>query len=142
MNKVSMPTRIFIVEDDPIYVRLVKFVFELNPEHEIYIFATGKECLDNLHLRPSIVSLDYSLPDMNGKTVMEKIHAVDKGIEVIILSGQNDISIAVELLGSGAHDYIVKNEETKDRLLYSVRRLKNNINLKKRGQSTEGRIRE
>ncbi|MFT5765356.1 MAG: DNA-binding NtrC family response regulator [Saprospiraceae bacterium] len=125
------PTKIFIVEDDPIYTRLVKYVFELDPNHEIYIYTTGRECLEHLHLGPSIVSLDYSLPDMDGKKVMEKIHQIDKGIEVIILSGQNDISVAVQLLGNGAHDYIVKNEETKDRLLYSIERLRSNISLKK-----------
>ena len=127
----TSPTRIFIVEDDPVYTRLVKYVFELDPEHEIFIFSNGKECLDNLHLGPSIISLDYSLPDMDGKEVMEKIRSINKEIEVIILSGQNDISIAVQLLRNGAHDYIVKNEATKEKLLYSIERLKNNINLKK-----------
>ncbi len=126
------PTRIFIVEDDPVYVRLIKYVFEMNPEHEVFIFATGKECLDNLHLKPSIISLDYSLPDMDGETVMKKIQSIDHNIEVIILSGQNDVAIAVQLLKDGAHDYIVKNEETKNRLLYSIERLKNNIDLKKK----------
>ena len=131
MTQSYSPTRIFIVEDDPIYTRLVKYVFELDPDHEIFVYSTGKECLENLHLKPSIISLDYSLPDMDGKVVMEKIQKIDKDIEVIILSGQNDISVAVQLLGSGAHDYIVKNEETKDRLLYSIERLKTNISLKK-----------
>ncbi len=132
MTKQFSPTKVFIVEDDPIYIRLVKYVFEMNPEHEIHIFSTGKECLDNLHLKPAIISLDYSLPDMDGRNVMKKIHGSNPDIEVIILSGQNDISIAVQLLRNGAHDYIVKNEETKDRLLYSIERLKNNINLKKK----------
>jgi len=128
----SSKTHIFIVEDDPVYVRLIKYVFEMNPEHEVSVFATGKECLDNLHLKPSVISLDYSLPDMDGETVMKKIHSIDNSIEVIILSGQNDVAIAVQLLKDGAHDYIVKNEETKNRLLYSIERLKNNINLKKK----------
>lgn len=132
MTKQFSSTRIFIVEDDPIYIRLVKYVFEMNPEHEIFIYATGKECLENLHLKPDIISLDYSLPDIDGKEVMNKILSINPNIEVIILSGQNDIDVAVQLLRNGAHDYIVKNEETKDRLLYSIERLQHNIKLKKK----------
>ncbi len=132
MTSKLSPTKIFIVEDDPIYVRLIKYVFALDPDHEIFIYSTGKECLDNLEKKPAIISLDYSLPDMDGKEVLQKIQKIRPDTEVIILSGQNDIAIAVQLLRNGAHDYIVKNEETKDRLLVSIERLKNNINLKKK----------
>lgn len=125
------PTKVFIVEDDPVYTRLVKYVFEMNPDHEIHMFQTGKECLNNLHLKPAIISLDYTLPDMEGDEVLKKIKKTAPDTEVIILSGQDDISVAVRLLREGAHDYIEKNQKTKDQLLFSIERLKNTITLKK-----------
>ena len=130
MEKHFSPITVFIVEDDPIYLRLVKYVFELNPDFNIEIFTTGQECLDNLHLKPSIISLDFNLPDMKGDQVLQKIKNYNKDIGVIILSGQKDIEVAVQLLQNGAYDYIVKNEETKDRLHHTVQRLSNNISLK------------
>ena len=130
MKKQFSPTTVFIVEDDPIYLRLVKYVFELNPDFNIHVFMSGKECLNNLHLKPAIISLDFSLPDIKGDEVLKKIKNYNKDIEVIILSGQQDIEVAVQLLRNGAYDYIVKNEETKDRLTYAVQRLASNINLK------------
>jgi len=129
MKKHFSPITVFIVEDDPIYMRLVKYVFELNPDFNIHVFTTGQECIDNLHLKPSIISLDFSLPDMKGDQVLEIIKNYNKDIGVIVLSGQQDIEVAVELLRNGAYDYIVKNEETKDRLMHSVRYLTKNINL-------------
>ena len=123
-------TRIFVVEDDPIYRRLVKHVMEMDPDHEVHLFSTGQECLHALGLNPHIVSLDFTLPDMTGEEVLEKIKAYNQDIGVIILSGQQDISTAVKLLKEGAYDYITKDEETRERLLHSLSHLKKQIQLK------------
>lgn len=130
MKQKYQPTKIFVVEDDPMYSRMVKYVMELNPDHEVYTFKTGKECIDSLHLKPSIISLDYSLPDMTGAEVLRKIKSFNKDITVIILSGQQDIATAVKLLKEGAYDYITKDAETKERILNVLHNIKNNIELK------------
>ncbi|MEO1629114.1 MAG: sigma-54 dependent transcriptional regulator, partial [Bacteroidota bacterium] len=130
MAKTPSPAKVFIVEDDPLFVKLVRYVFEMNPDNEIYIFSSGRQCIDKLHLNPSIISLDYSLPDMNGKAVLEKIRNYNSNIEVIILSGQKDISVAVQLLKDGAYDYIVKDENTKESLLSSLNKLRQKLFLK------------
>jgi len=56
--------RIFVVEDDPAYTKFLKYVLGLNPDFEPEYFTSGKDCLAQLHKKPSIVTLDYSLPDM------------------------------------------------------------------------------
>ena len=124
MKSKFVPTCIFVVEDDPMYQRLVKYVMELNPDHQVHIFSTGQECLQHLHLNPTIVSLDYSLPDMTGEEVLKKIKDYNKDISVLILSSQQDVSTAVKLLREGAADYITKDSETNDRLLHAVNRVK------------------
>lgn len=106
------------------YVRLVKYVLEMNPDHEVQVFTSGKACIDHLHLNPAIITLDYSLPDMSGEDVLKRIRNYNKYIEVIILSGQKDISTAVKLLKDGAYDYITKDNETKERLLNTISHLK------------------
>jgi DNA-binding NtrC family response regulator len=109
---------------------MVKYVMEMNPDHEVMAFETGKDCINNLHLKPSIISLDYTLPDMTGEEVMRKIKSFNNDIGVIILSGQQDISTAVTLLRQGAYDYITKDNETRDRLLNAVNRLKKELELR------------
>ncbi len=121
--------RIFIVEDDPVYQRLIKYVVEMDPDHEVFVFATGKECLANLDLQPDIVSLDYTLPDMTGEAVMQKIKAFNPAIVVLILSGQQDIGTAIKLLREGAFDYIIKDAETNERLQKTISNIKNQIGL-------------
>jgi len=129
--KTKNNTRIFVVEDDPMYQRMIKYAMEMNPDHEVHVFATGRDCLQQLHLQPDIISLDYTLPDMSGEEVLQAIKAFNQEILVLILSGQQDISTAVQLLRQGAYDYITKDEETKDRLLNSLNQLKKQLHLEK-----------
>ncbi len=129
--KNASATRVFVVEDDPMYQRMVKYVMELNPDHEVHVFATGQECLEHLSLKPDIITLDYTLPDMTGEDVLKKIKGFNSDITVIMLSGQQDIATAVTLLKEGAYDYITKDSETKERLLNTLTHVKNQMSLKK-----------
>jgi DNA-binding NtrC family response regulator len=121
--------KIFAVEDDPTYTRFLRYILDLNPDFEVTFFNNGKDCLDNLHLRPKIITLDYSLPDMTGEDVIARVKQQDPNIFVIIISAQEDISTAVSLLKMGAYDYITKDKETKDRLLNAINNARKNISL-------------
>ena len=123
------PVKIFVVEDDQAYTKFIKYVLGLNPDYEIEFFTTGKECINNLHKNPSVITLDYSLPDMPGQQVLEQIKSYDPNIVVIIVSAQEKIGTAVELLKSGAFDYITKDQDTKDRLLNSINNARNKHSL-------------
>lgn len=125
------PVRIFVVEDDPAYTKFIKYVLGLNPDFEVEYYTTGKECIDNLHKNPSIITLDYTLPDMAGQQVLEQIRSHDPNINVIIVSAQEKIGTAVELLKTGAYDYITKDQDTKDRLLNSINNARNKFSLTK-----------
>lgn len=121
--------KIFVVEDDPSYVKFLQYVLGLNPDFEIVVYNDGKSCLDNLHQKPKIVTLDYSLPDMTGEEVIARIKQQAPDAFVIIISGQEDIGTAVQLLKLGAYDYITKDKETKNRLLNAVNNARKNISL-------------
>src|SRR5688572_14212818 len=123
------PVKIFVVEDDQAYTKFIQYVVGLNPDFEVEFFTTGKECLDNLHKQPSVITLDYSLPDMPGEQVLDQIKRYDPNINVIIVSAQEKIGTAVELLKSGAYDYITKDQDTKDRLLNSINNARNKSSL-------------
>jgi DNA-binding NtrC family response regulator len=123
------PVKVFVVEDDLTYTKFLKYVLSLNPDFETEFFTTGKECIANLHKRPSVITLDYSLPDLPGEKVLKEIKDFDPSISVIIVSAQEKIGTAVELLKAGAFDYISKDEEAKERILNSIHNARNKNSL-------------
>lgn len=123
--------KIFIVEDDPFIGELYKYHLSLNPDYQIILYKTAKECLANLHHKPDIICIDYGLPDMKGDELFRKIQEVNKLIPVIVISGQEEIEVAVGFLKQGAKDYIIKDDHTKELLWNSILKIRENIELKK-----------
>jgi len=130
MAKAKSSYKIFVVEDDTWYRNFLNYTLQLNPDYEVQTFENGKDCLDNLHQKPDLITVDYSLPGMNGVELIKKIKDLDESIQLIVISGQEDVGTAVELLKLGVFDYIIKNEDTKPRLLNSVQNGLINVTLK------------
>lgn len=116
--KLTKPLKIFILEDDLWYGTMLEHYLSLNPDYQVSRFETDKEFFQRIHENPDVVTLDFSLAagDADGSKVLKRIKEINPEIEVIIISGQEQIATAVELLKSGAFDYIVKDDDTKDRL--------------------------
>ena len=125
------PFKIFVVEDSEWYNRLLVHTLSLNPDYEIKSFFNGKDFLNCLFESPDIVTLDYRLPDFTGLDVLKRIREENADVQVILISEQADIETVVNLLKMGAYDYISKTEDIKDRLLNTVKNIRNGIGLKR-----------
>lgn len=121
--------KIFLIEDDLFSGEALKYHLQLNPDFDVYLFQTGKECLFNLCKKPDIICLDVGLPDITGEQLFKKIKEINPKIPLIIISGQEDIEVAINFLKSGANDYIVKNSHTKDLLWNSILKARENLKL-------------
>jgi len=123
--------RIFVVEDDKWYNDFLCYNLKLNEDNQVKGFLNAKDFMKDLHENPDVVTLDYSLPDMDGShQVLKKIKDFNPNIHVLAISGQEDITTAIGMLKLGAYDYIVKNEETRERLLNILNNIRNNIELR------------
>lgn len=122
--------KIFILEDDVWYGSMLYHYLSLNPEYEVKRFDNPREFFSRLHESPDVVTLDYSLPDSDGAEVLKRIKQHNKNIDVVIISGQEDVGTAISLLKNGAFDYIVKDSETKDRLWNTILHLREISGLK------------
>ncbi len=125
------PFKIFVVEDSEWYNKLLVYTLSLNPDYEVKSFLTGNDFLNALNESPDIVTLDYRLPDMTGLELLEKIRQSGSEAQVILISEQSDINMVVTLLKMGAADYITKGDDIKERLLNTVKNLKDGIGLKR-----------
>ncbi len=134
--------KIFAVEDDPTYIKFLQYILSLNPDYEVNIFTRGDDLLKHIHEKPAVITLDYSLPDINGVDLLRKIKSLDPEINVIVVSAQEEVGTAVDLLKLGAFDYIIKNEETKDLLLHSIQKALQNVKLVKEINSLKEELSE
>lgn len=123
---------IFVVEDDEWYRELLTHNLSLNPDYDIRKFDSGRSFLEKLTNNPDVVTLDYRLPDMEGEEVLKKIKDFNPSIEVIIISEQEKIETAVNLLNLGAYDYIVKSRDIRDKLLNTVNNIRKQSHLKEK----------
>jgi two-component system, NtrC family, response regulator AtoC len=126
------PFTAYVVEDDAWYNRLLTHSLSLDPEIIVESFSTAKDFLAKLGNRPDLVTLDYRLPDGQGSEVLKKIKDFDEQIEVVVISEQEDIETAVELIKNGAFDYLAKDENIRQKLLNTVARVKEKTALKSR----------
>jgi DNA-binding NtrC family response regulator len=116
--------KIFILEDDTWYGSMLHHYLSLNPDYEVKRFEKSADFFNSLHENPDVVTLDYSLPDMAGDEVLKKIRETYPTIQVLVISGQEDVATAISLLKNGAFDYIVKDDDTKDRVWNALLHLK------------------
>jgi two-component system, NtrC family, response regulator AtoC len=124
------PFRIFVVEDNEWYNKLLVHTLSLNPDYEIKSFYNANDFLRALNESPDVVTLDFRLPDMSGLDVLKRIKQNDNEIQVILISEQDDTDVVVSLLKLGAFDYITKSNDIKDRLLNTIQNLRNGIGLR------------
>lgn len=106
---------IFLVDDEPIQNEMLKDYIAERFLYNIKIFDNGEEALANMHLNPEIVVLDYHLsahkPDaQNGVQILKKMKESYPEVQVIMLSGQDSLQVAVDSMKYGAYDYVVKGE--------------------------------
>lgn len=112
---------IFLVDDEPIQNEMLKDYLNERFTYDFKVFANGEDALQQMHLAPEVVVLDYHLSAnkpgaKNGVEILRSIKDDHPEVEVIMLSGQDKIDVAVDSIKYGAYDYIVKGETAFSRM--------------------------
>lgn len=116
MNNRSVSGCVLVVEDDDglrrlIIRRLRRAGFDADG------VSTGKEAVEKVpDHRDMVLLIDHNLPDMSGREMM--MHLIERGLKVpfVIMTGQGDERLTVEMMKLGAADYLVKDTDLIDRL--------------------------
>jgi two-component system, OmpR family, response regulator len=109
--------KVFLVDDDPMFLRLLEMEFTAQGKYTVETFTTGELCIASLNRAPDVIILDYHLDGideqaMNGIQTLDKIKSFKKEIPVVMLSSQDKIDTAISCMHHGATDYFVKSETT------------------------------
>jgi len=107
--------KLFLVDDDAVFLKLLEIEFKEHADFEIETFPTGELCIENLANKPDVIVLDYYLDGVdrdaiNGIDTLDQIKAFNSDIPVIMLSSQDKIDVAINCMHHKAVDYVVKSE--------------------------------
>ncbi len=107
MNR-TIIAKILIVDDEVPIRRAFKAVLEGEP-FEIDEAFDGVDCLEKLRLKSyNIVFLDIKMPRKDGIETLTEIIELYPDLKVVMISGNNDIRVAVKCIKDGAADYMLK----------------------------------
>jgi DNA-binding NarL/FixJ family response regulator len=123
--KTDNKIKLFLVDDDALFLKLLEIEFMEHADFDIETFATGELCLANLSHDPDVIILDYHLDGldkhaMNGLETLDKIKGTHPNIPIIMLSSQDKIDVAINCMHHKAHDYVVKSETAFMRLQKTI----------------------
>jgi two-component system OmpR family response regulator len=139
MMKNDNKIKLFLVDDDAVFLKSLEIQFLDHADFEIETFATGELCIANISKKPDVVILDFHLNGIdktaiNGLQTLDEIKKIDADIPVIILSSQDKIDVAVQCIHHNAFDYVVKSETAFVRLqkiissIFELKQIKKELN--------------
>lgn len=128
MAKQNPNQTVFLVDDEPIQNEMLKDYLAERFNFSYHLFDNGEEALSNMRLNPAIVILDYHLnahnsAAKNGVQILREIKEQYPATQVIMVSGQDKIQVAVDSMKYGAYDYIVKGETTFSKMENTLKRI-------------------
>ncbi|MDW7651005.1 MAG: response regulator [Bacillota bacterium] len=99
-----------LITDDTAFMRMtLKNILEKNGYQVVGEAEDGQVAVERFtELRPDLVTMDITMPRMDGITAIKKIMEVDPEAKIIVCSAMGQKALVIEALNAGARDFIVK----------------------------------
>jgi FixJ family two-component response regulator len=99
---------VFVVDDDLSMREALEALIEA-AGRRVLTFASGEEFLGHIQeRRPSCLLLDYTLPDLNGLQIQQRIAAERPDMSIIFVTGNGSVPITVKAMRAGAVEFLTK----------------------------------
>ena len=103
-----MEGRLLLVDDDPGVLDLLNEYFA-GQGYDVELASTGETALSAVRAkRPDLVLLDIRMPGIDGVEVLRRLRQEDATLPVVMVTANEDVTLARETLNAGAFDYVAK----------------------------------
>ncbi len=100
--------KVLIVDDEERFRITLKKLLTANGL-ETNAVGSGREAIEELKQQPyDVILLDVKMPEMNGIEALAELKKINRGVEVIILTGHASVDVAVEIMKLGGYEYLLK----------------------------------
>jgi DNA-binding NtrC family response regulator len=104
---VAVKKRILIVDDESLIKEVLSEHFK--KAYDVETAMNGTDALAAVvRQRPDVMLVDINMPRMNGVEVLKDVKKIDESIAVIMITANEQVSLAAEALKSGAFGYVPK----------------------------------
>ena len=122
---------VLVVEDDRVQKKYIELLFNeiKQPEISLYSVESAVPAIEIIKTNNiDLVITDYFMPGDSGMELLKSVKEINPSIDVIVLTAQTDIQVAVEIMKEGARDYLTKPVTLPmlQKLLFSIEE-KNNL---------------
>jgi len=101
--------KLLIVDDSSTVRRSIERHIFSNQVTEVYQAANGREAMELFErYRPEFVTMDLTMPEMDGLTCISKMMALKPDTRLMVISALGDAETAIEAVERGANEYVVK----------------------------------
>lgn len=99
-----------LIIDDTAFMRMtLRNILEKNGYEVVAEAEDGIQAVEKyLQIKPDLVTMDITMPNMDGITAIKKIMAEDPNARIVVVSAMGQKALVIEALNSGAKDFIVK----------------------------------
>ncbi|WP_128894231.1 response regulator [Longirhabdus pacifica] len=112
--------KILIVDDAAFMRMMIKDILENNGYDVVGEANDGTQAVEKFKdLRPDLITLDITMPDMDGIAALKEIKSIDPEAKVIMCSAMGQQAMVVDAIQAGAKDFIVKPFQA-DRVLEAI----------------------
>lgn len=135
-----MSLRVFVVDDDKHYSRLLSYRLDKNDAYEVSVYTSGEELLEHLDEDPHLVLLDIMMPGIGGIEALKEVVTRKPHVHVVMVSAQGAIDVAVEAMKLGAYDYITKGQDDLVKLDTVVRNVAERVSMERELETLRGEV--
>ncbi len=104
-----MGKKVLIVDDAAFMRMLLKDIVTKAGFEVVGEASNGKEAVEKYkELKPDVVTMDITMPEMNGIEAVKEIKKIDPNANIIMVSAMGQQAMVIEAIQAGAKDFIVK----------------------------------
>jgi two-component system, chemotaxis family, chemotaxis protein CheY len=117
-----MANRILIVDDAAFMRMMIRDILTKNGYEVVGEAQDGVQAIEKYkELNPDLITMDITMPEMDGITALKEIRKIDTNAKVIMCSAMGQQAMVIDAIQAGAKDFIVKPFQA-DRVIEAIKK--------------------
>lgn len=114
--------KVLVVDDEFLVREFLSDILLATEKYDVVSAENGQAALELCRhdLDVSLIVSDMNMPVKDGLSMIRELREAGRDVPIIVMSGNNEIAIAIEALNSGANDYLIKDENIQDTVVLAV----------------------